>query len=50
LEKEVTSVLTKDERETLRELLVKLHEHLAPEGQAPCHTPLHGGHCRRGER
>jgi DNA-binding MarR family transcriptional regulator len=50
LEKEVTSVLTKGERETLRELLVKLHEHLAPEGHPPCHTPFHGSHCRKGER
>jgi len=50
LEKDVTSVLTKDERKTLRELLIKLHEHLAPEGHPPCHTAFHGGHCRRGER
>jgi len=50
LEKEVTSVLTKDERKTLQGLLVKLHEHLAPEGHPPCHTPFHGGHCRREER
>jgi len=50
LEKEVTSVLTKEERKTLQELLIKLHEHLAPEGHPPCHTPFHGGHCRRGER
>jgi len=50
LEKEVTSVLTKDERKALQELLVKLHEHLAPEGHPPCHTPFHGGHCRREKR
>ena len=42
LEKEVTSVLTKDERETLRELLVKLHEHLALEGDRHGH-----GHRRK---
>jgi len=45
LEREVTSVLTKDERETLRELLVKLHEHLAPEGDPHYHGPFHGGQC-----
>ena len=50
LEKEVTSVLTKDEREMLRELLVKLHEHLAPEGDAHCHGPFHGGQCHRHQR
>jgi len=43
LEKEVTSVLTKGERETLRELLVKLHEHLAPEGDPHRHGPFHTG-------
>jgi len=54
LEKEVTSVLTKAERETLRELLVKLHEHLAPEDDPHRHGPFHGGGChghgRREER
>jgi len=45
LEKEVTSVLTKDERETLQELLIKLHEHLAPEGNLHRHGPFHGGGC-----
>jgi len=45
LEKEVTSVLTKDERETLQELLIKLHEHLAPEGNLHRHGPFHGGEC-----
>ena len=48
LEREVTSVLTKDERETLRELLVKLHEHLAPEGDPHHHPPCHG-HRRKDE-
>jgi len=37
LEKEVTSVLTKDERKTLQLLLTKLHEHLAPEGDPHRH-------------
>jgi len=54
LEKEVTSVLTKDERKTLQELLIKLHEHLAPEGDPHRHGPFHGrgchGHGRREER
>jgi len=45
LEKEVTSVLTKDERKALQELLVKLHEHLAPEGDPHRHPPFHGGRC-----
>jgi len=43
LEKEVTSVLTKDERKTLQKLLEKLHEHLAPEGDPHRHGPFHGG-------
>jgi len=50
LEKDVTSVLTKEERETLHELLVKLHEHLAPEGPCQRHAPFHGGHCHRHHR
>ena len=45
LEKEVTSVLTKDERKTLQGLLEKLHEHLAPEGHPHRHPPFHGGQC-----
>jgi len=48
LEQEVTSVLTKAERETLRELLVKLHEHLAPEDAPHCCGPCHG-HRRKDE-
>lgn len=50
LEKEVTSVLTKDERKTLQGLLEKLHEHLAPEGHPHRHGPFHGGHRLREER
>jgi len=45
LEREVTSVLTKDERKTLQGLLEKLHEHLAPEGHPHHHPPFHGGQC-----
>jgi len=46
LEKEVTSVLTKDERKTLQRLLEKLHEHLA-EGHPHRHPPFHGDHSRK---
>lgn len=46
LEKEVTSVLTRDERKTLQGLLEKLHEHLA-EGHPHRHTPFHGDHSRK---
>ena len=49
LEKGVTSVLTKDERRILQELLVKLHEHLA-EGHCHHRSPVHGGHRRREKR
>ncbi|MCK4599166.1 winged helix-turn-helix transcriptional regulator [Candidatus Bipolaricaulota bacterium] len=45
LEKEVTSVLTKEERKTLQELLEKLHGHLTPEGDPHRHPPFHGGQC-----
>jgi DNA-binding MarR family transcriptional regulator len=49
LEKDVTSVLTKDEWKTLQELLIKLHEHLAPEGRFPCHSAPDHRHWQKEE-
>ena len=50
LDREMTSVLTKDERRILQELLVKLHEHLVPEGHCHRHLSVHKGQPRRRER
>ena len=49
LDDELTAGLTQEEQKTLRELLLKVHDHLAPEGELHHHAPWREG-CREEEQ
>jgi len=43
MEDELADVYTEDEQATLRRLLLKLHDHFAPEAAGKAHPPFFGG-------
>jgi len=49
LDTELTAQLTHEEQKALRELLIKIHGQLAPQGEPPLHAPWHEG-CREEEQ